>query len=268
MEDFGKSPGISFRDKFLKSAQKKIGDRKLLLMFDEFEVLQERVTEGKIDKSVFGFLRNLMQHSDKLGFIFCGAHQLEELASDYWSVFFNIALYKKVGFLRPDETRRLICEPVKGSLEYDDLAIEKIERLTCGHPYFTQLFCFRLVNFCNKKKKNYVTVQDVNDVIEEVIQMGGMNIKYIWLQSSIEERKVLSALSDLLRDKGIATHEDIESSLHRYGLSFNLARVIDKLILRDVVERNNNRYNFKMELINLWVEENRRLPDVLREEAV
>ncbi|MDI6794514.1 MAG: hypothetical protein QME81_16880 [bacterium] len=267
-EDFKESPGISFRDEFLRRVQKKIGDRRLLLLVDEFEVLQERVAEGKIDKSIFGFLRNLMQHSDKLGFIFCGVHQLEELASDYWSVFFNIALYKKVGFFNSDETRKLICEPVKGNLEYDDLAIEKIERLTCGHPYFTQLFCFQLVNFCNEKKKNYATIQDVNEVVEKVMDMGVINIQYIWLQSSMEEKEVLATLSSLLRNKVIATYEDIEDLLHKYDLSLNLAEVTNKLILRDIVEKDNNRYNFKMELLNSWVEKNKGIQDVLREEEV
>ena len=65
--------------------------------------------------------------------VFCGTHRIEELASDYWSVLFNISLYHSIGFLEKDEAFHLIKEPVKEfNMRYDDLALDKMWRITAG----------------------------------------------------------------------------------------------------------------------------------------
>jgi hypothetical protein len=43
-------------------------------------------------------------------------------------------LRRKVSFLEKDEAERLIREPVKDVLWYEDLAVEKILRVTAGQP--------------------------------------------------------------------------------------------------------------------------------------
>ena len=83
-----------------------------------------------MSKPVSSNIRHLMQHGQKLIFMFCGTHKLEEMAADYRSIFFNTATYLKISFLKPDETEKLIREPVKDRLEYDDLAVEQIGKMT------------------------------------------------------------------------------------------------------------------------------------------
>jgi hypothetical protein len=98
----------------------------LLLLLDEFEELETAVRRGNLDSSIFGFLRHLIQHTANLSVIFCGTHRMEELAADYWSVLFNISLYRHVAFLDREEALRLIQEPVAAfGMKYDDLALEK-----------------------------------------------------------------------------------------------------------------------------------------------
>ncbi len=116
--DFAESPEFVFRSRFLRSVAEALpiganGQPKhLLLMFDEFEELQKRVQDGKLEPEIFPFLRNLMQHEESVDFVFAGTHKLEELGAEYWSILFNIASYKKITFLTPDDARRLITEPV------------------------------------------------------------------------------------------------------------------------------------------------------------
>ncbi|HEY4724202.1 MAG TPA: AAA family ATPase, partial [Anaerolineae bacterium] len=136
--DFAESPEFVFRSRFLRGVYDVLpvdsnGKQKhLLLMFDEFEELQKRVEDGKLEAEIFPFLRNLMQHEDPLDFVFAGTHKLEELGAEYWSILFNIASYKKITFLTPDDARRLITEPVAPNLEYDPLAIDRIYSVTGG----------------------------------------------------------------------------------------------------------------------------------------
>jgi len=86
-------------------------------------------------------------YEDRLIFLFSGTHKLEEMAADYWSIFFNTAMYCRVSFLDEASTRKLIREPVEKDLTYDTLAVDQIVRMTSGQPYLTQLICRFIVNF-------------------------------------------------------------------------------------------------------------------------
>lgn len=132
---FAEQPALVFEREFLREVRQVIGDRHLLVLLDEFEALEAAVRRGTLDPAVFGWLRHLIQHTDRLSLIFCGTHRLEELAADYWSVLFNICLYQHVGFLTRAQSERLIQEPVAPfGVRLDDLALEKMWQVTSGHP--------------------------------------------------------------------------------------------------------------------------------------
>jgi outer membrane protein assembly factor BamB/3-methyladenine DNA glycosylase AlkC len=264
--DFVGQPGIVFREEFLTQALKMIGERTLILMFDEFELLDEFVQQGKLDQGIFSYLRNLMQHSDRLDFFFAGTHKLEEMSGDYWSILFNMALYKKVSFLNPEDARQLISRPVSKHFEYDELAIDKIIWATAGHPHFTQLLCHHLVTFRNRKELTYITVGDVNEVIDAVIETGGIHINYIWAQSSNDEKLFMAALSETLRQHGRAAISDLRATLDKYAVRINFAEVIENLIARDLlIEEKADTYAFRIGLVGRWVERNKSIHQVLRE---
>jgi len=101
-------------------------------MLDEFEAIQTLAEDKRIPKTTFNNIRHLMQHEEKLIFLFCGSHKLEEMSVDYWSIFFNTAIYYRLSHLLPKDAVRLIKEPVKDQLTYDDLAVEQILKMTGG----------------------------------------------------------------------------------------------------------------------------------------
>ena len=55
---------------------------------------------------------------------------------------------------------------------YDDLALDKIWRVTAGHPYFLQLVCYTLVKRANKSAQRLRDVSDVNAAMEEMLMPG------------------------------------------------------------------------------------------------
>ncbi|MBI1924119.1 AAA-like domain-containing protein, partial [Candidatus Poribacteria bacterium] len=179
-EQFSAAPGVFFRDVFLNQILDKIEYRHLLLLFDEFEELEQRVKDGKLDRDIFPFLRNLMQHTERMDFIFAGTHRLQEMTQDYWSILFNIAVYQDISFMKREEAEALIRNPVKDVMYYDDLAVDKIIRATAGHPYFVQLLCSSLTDYYIKTKKYYITLQDVNRILNDVLQGGVVHFDFIW----------------------------------------------------------------------------------------
>jgi len=263
--DFAESPEFVFRSRFLRGVAEALpaganGQPKhLLLMFDEFEELQKRVQSGKLEPEIFPFLRNLMQHEECLDFVFAGTHKLEELGAEYWSILFNIASYKKITFLTPDDARRLITEPVAPHLEYDPLAIERITAVSGGHPYFTQVICHELVAYHNETQRSYITANEVEDVLDRIVERGEAHFKFIWAEASPIERAVLLALADLLETEETVGVDPVQALLDKRAINLNgtpLIKVLDNLELGDILTRSGPRsslYRFKIDLIRRWI---------------
>jgi hypothetical protein len=268
-ERFSRNPAFYFRDIFLREVREKLGDCILVFMMDEFESIDYKIREGKIDEDILPFMRNLMQHYDKMDFIFSGTHRLEEMSSDYWSILFNIGLYHKISFLERHEAIQLICDPVKESMRYDPLAVEKILEMTAGHPYFVQLICYYLVNHQIKRKQNYVTIEDVNDVLEEVVIAGTPHFQYIWDGMTRVQRILLVSLTKILSSQGVLTVADIFKYLKDLHFEINEQRIreiLKEFLKREVIEqKSEDCYQFKIELIRIWCDKNKMLYEVMEE---
>jgi AAA+ ATPase superfamily predicted ATPase len=271
-EDFQERPSGAFERDFLPAVFEAIGGRQLLLLFDEFEELEMRVEAGKLDPTIFPFFRHLMQHGGDLGFVFVGTHRLEALSSDYWSIFFNIALYKHVTFLDEGAARKLIVKPVaERGLRYDELAVDKILRMTAGHPYFLQLICHALVVHANRERRGYLTIRDVNEVLEEMLELGEAHFAFLWEQSGPGERLVLASLTRLLRQEPTTTAAQVAELLGERGVVMDVREAtaaLRRLVERDIVREVRGqppRYEYRVELVRLWVERYKALGRLVEE---
>ncbi|HMQ54445.1 MAG TPA: AAA family ATPase [Anaerolineae bacterium] len=272
LTDFKARPSRVFERVFLPAVFAAIYPRRLLLLLDEFEELEMRVQAGKLTPDIFSFFRHLMQHTPQVGFIFVGTHRLEALSADYWSIFFNIALYRHVAFLDEAAARTLVVEPVAPyGLRYDELALDKILRVTAGHPYFLQLLCHTLVNRANRRRRGYLTIQDVNDVLGELVELGEAHFAFLWEQSSQPERLILATLTHLLGREPTVTAIQLVQVLAERGMVVTLAQVLAslrRLIERDIVREISgepSRYEYKVVLVRLWIERYKTLGRVIEE---
>ncbi|MDX1435899.1 MAG: AAA family ATPase, partial [Anaerolineales bacterium] len=276
LEYFEPNPGTVFEHEFLRQAIDCAQGKQLLILLDEFEELENAVRRSDLNESIFGYLRHLMQHYTELSFIFCGTHRLEDLASDYWSILFNISLYQHVGNLSREEAMRLIQEPVaRYGMRYDDLALDKLWRLTSGHPYFLQLLCHSLVNRHNRIQRNYVTIADVNTAMDEILASGEAHFVYLWTESNAMERLALFALSrtmplagsstpvqviDYLTERGsMVSRREIREAMHHLSLR-EIIRVSDRL-----EATTDESYRWQLGLLGLWVEKYKSLGRVMDE---
>lgn len=257
--EFEENPEFFFRARFLRGLTPHLNGKNLLLMFDEFEELQRRVEDGRLQPEIFHFLRTLMQHDAHVDFIFAGTHKLEELGAAYWSALFNIAAYRPITFLRPAEMRRLIIEPIKQyNTEYDALAVERIIHVTAGHPYFAQLLLHEMMVYHNEMKASYLTAVDVDQVIERIIGRGEAHFRYIWDESTEEEQAVLQGIAELLLNADGVTAKDLRAFLIERGCKSadRWKNALTSLENRDILNRNDAKsplYRFTVDLIRLWV---------------
>ena len=261
------NPTHLFQRQFIPYAQSLLPPgTTLLLVLDEFEAFQNLVNDGILPPTFFTYLRHLMQHAQGLSFVFVGTHRLEEMSSDYWSVLFNIALHGEIGFLDDAAATRLITEPVSPHLVYDDLSLEKVLRVTAGHPYFLQLVCYTLVNRANEQKNPYITISDVNATLDQMLSLGEAHFAYLWQQSSQAERALLTAAAHLMDRERPFYPTDLLQYLGRYNIHLTpaevttaLNRLVQRDILREVGDEVASLYELKIGLVGLWVARNKSL---------
>jgi archaellum biogenesis ATPase FlaH len=255
------SPSTRAFNRYLDTVETALGERKAILIFDEFELIESKIDEGKLAADFLGYLRSMVQHRSRFVFMFTGTHRLEEMSQDYWSILFNIALYRQVSYLNEAEAVALIRGPVREALTVDDIAVEKILRLTHRHPYFIQLMCWALVNQCNERSRNYATINDVNDALEQILTTGEGHFAYIWQQISSREQLALGLLAHTLRggvswarldDMLVQLAEVSGDALDRD----TMLQVLDRLVQQDIIDVASEgvlRYRFRLEVLQQWI---------------
>ncbi len=256
-------------DRFLDDIEEWLGQRKLVLLIDEFEVLDDKAKEHQIDEHLFDHLRSLVQERQCMHLLLAGTHRLEGLTSTYWSVFFNLANHRRLANLTPESARQLISNPMKEYLEYDSFAVEKIRSLTGDQPYLIQLFCHSLVRHCQESAKDYITINDVNIVLEEVKQSGREYFNWIWEQSSWEERIILAIIAQASGDgEQFVSFNDVERLFKEYHLSYKRDSLLASLrnlrngdVIVDVP--NEQRYKIAVGLTRSWLHEGKPIQRVI-----
>ncbi len=172
-------------------------DRRLVLLLDEFDDLEEKVRSGRLGAEVFGQLRNLMQHSENVSLVLSGTHRLEELAGDHWSFLLNLATYRRVGCFEREEGEQVLRAPLgRLGIVCEEAALLRAMRLTGGHPYFLQLVGYRLVEECVASGEAAVRVDSVERAAERVVEQGEVHLRYLWESAGEECQPLLLALSE------------------------------------------------------------------------
>jgi tetratricopeptide (TPR) repeat protein len=248
----------AFREAFLPQVYQELGQRRLVLLFDEFDVLGEESPDGDAaERKLFPYLQSLLADETKLAFVFAVGRRIEELPSNLQAVF-KTALFKRVSFLREDVATALIRQPVEGIIEYQDEAVERILDWSSGHPYFTQLICSELFRFLRQKEEQvHVTPQDVDRVVDVAIERGAAAFAWFWGGLPQAERVILAAIAHIVEEEGFATGRTIRDTLQRFGvrlLGIELADAPQKLVEWEILRREkDDSYRFAVRIIHRWV---------------
>ncbi len=278
-QDFTGDPTPAF-NRFLDEAEAHIGPQKIIILIDEFEVIEEQVKRGALQPELFQYLRSLMQHRLKVNFLLSGMHTIEELTREYWAVFFNIAYHYQLSKLSEKAATELITRPVVNYLDYDALAIKKIRNLTGNQPYLIHLFCHMLIEQCNEMQKTYVTINDVNMVTREVMQTGQFHIETIWNMLSRTEQIMLAMMATLSKQEGrtLSLYE-IEEGYRDYHMFYDreqlpaMLKTLCKIAVVECIEREfqefdaaGKRYIIPVGLIRRWLLRERPLDVLLQKQ--
>ena len=223
-----------YLDQFEKLSEQR--GKRILLSFDEYEGLQESITNADISKNVLGKLRNIIQHRERIVVLVSGSHRFEELPGLNWASYLINTRMLELSFLDEASARELLTEPVP-KLHYEDGVVDEILRLTHCQPYLLQAVASELVNHLNEQQKTAATKEDLDVAVEKVLVSAGSYFANTWREDrSEEERTVLLAL---------ALQEAVPWAEHPTALR--------NLLNSEILERSGDDYQFAVELFRCWI---------------
>ena len=258
---------------FLNEVLERIGDRSLLLLIDEYELLESKVDEGRLDAEIFLFLAGLMDSKERLSFVFTGSRRLEDRDRRYWREMLRRSLFRKIGFLSANDARRLITEPVADRVVYGRGVVDRIVRLTAGQPFYVQVICQTAVDYLNEHERNALVMRDLDTVVGEIVDHPLPQMIYFWEGLSSDEKVVLAMLSmqlEALGDAGWASAADLAVFVVREDAPVDLSEntihlTLEELFRTDVLEKSPfESYRFRIDLFRLWIRRSHSIWQVLK----
>lgn len=248
---------FSVFDNFLDEVEQAIGAterreaHRLILALDEFEVIEQKLTEGKVSRDLMPYLRSVMQHRRGLSLLFAGTHTLDEMVAELWIPYFRSAVPQRVSYLGEAAARKLVTNPIENfPLDYEPVAGDRLIAETRCHPCLIQLTCSALVDAQNARKSHHATVEDVEEALDKVLKLDGRYVfEGIWNWIPAEERTLLMF---------IATHEPATIAQAAQALTTPTARIsgsVERLIDAEVLEPAEEReeFRFQVPLFRRWV---------------
>ena len=249
-------------DSLLDRLEPQLQDRILVLAIDEFEVVQERIEQGKVDPDFLTYLRSINQRYRYLALIFAGLHQLQEMGHHYRNAFFGQAEHVRVDYLKKDDAMRLITQPSEDfALEYSPELREELYRRTFGQPYLLQRLCWELVDAWNdrflklgEKTPRTIEMADLEYLDSETFfQSTHYYFDGVWSHRTPEEQ---SFLRDLAIQDGPLTRAKIET--------MGQLEILERLKRHDVVLERQGHVDFAAEFLRDWVAKHQRAQDATR----
>ena len=209
---------------YLSAAVDAVSPRRVLLMLDEFDKLQEGIDAGITSPQVPENIRHVLQHQPGVSAIITGSRRLKRLREEYWSALFGLGYRIGISALPPEDARRLVTEPVEGRLAYLPQAGDRLVKLCARHPFLIQSLCNRVFEQAAATGASTVTVDAVQEAATEMVR-DNEHFRTLWDYTGSARRGLLLALCDRLQDEPDAVNLDLfEVELRKHGVPLRRVR--------------------------------------------
>jgi len=147
---------------YLESAIQTIQPKKLLLLLDEFDKLQEGIDTGVTSSQLPENIRYILHEHAGVSAILSYSKLFRRLREEYWSMLFGLGYPVDLLALSEEEARQLVTRPTEGRLAYSDAARDRIVWLCSCQPYLIQSLCTRVFSLASEANERSVTESLVN----------------------------------------------------------------------------------------------------------
>jgi tetratricopeptide (TPR) repeat protein len=266
--EFRHSYSVAFNDTL--RALKKIGIRRLVLMWDEFDGIVNNLDKVDMgfDRVFFEYLRGLSKRKD-VTIVLTGGELLPSLF-ERWGEIFNHDKTWRIAYLSPTDgsVEKLVRnEYVRDVLNFTDDAINLIKDYTACNPYFVQWLCWELVHSAPNKKSSEICVMDVQESIKKLVQQL-LDTKYMRhlysprLAPDALDMAIIAVVSDMETKSGRRTFvsQEVVAAQILQRTQDEVINRTNELVRREVLERNSkssSEIRMKLPLFRDWFVDNK-----------
>lgn len=263
-DEFDRNPLLRLT-RFFREVERKLNDKDLLLLIDEFESIILGVQQGKYSPDLFKTIRSQMQHSRRIKIIIAGGGYLINMLVDKALSISDTSQPVEIGFHEKSEIYEMVQKPYEGILHYLPDTLERIFMLTNGHAYYTSIICKKVISILNNEKRYTVYPSDIEiaaKIALEVNQYG--NYENMWESlSDVTEKVVLAAIAEELvyyndyitLKKLYYKTEEIEN---KYGLNSLLYKTrvtsaVNNMLKMNILAETRGGFRVSVELWRRWL---------------
>ena len=265
------SPFTAF-SRFIEAIDATSPGRRLTFLVDEYELIEHRIGAGKLSDEIPRYLNSLIERIPGLTYVLTGSRSLDP--GSIWSELVGKSFYREISFLQRRDAEDLIRKPLEGRVQFLRNTVAELIRLSHGHPFYTQLLCQNLVDAVNEVGSGAVDSRRVRDVTDRVIEHPPPQLLYLWGTLSKVQKLALAALANLLRTpRAYASRDRVHRVLkslpeaHAGGIDVAATRmVLEGMRQGHVLDRDQTRYRFSMDLMRLWVQADHTVWSVLSQD--
>jgi hypothetical protein len=244
---------FSYFDEWLDQIEEQIDENQnLLLMLDEFSVLDYVLAKGLLDEAlVLGMFRHIIQHRPRIKILLSDSNSIDEF--ERWASYLINVQTVHISYLETEETLQLIQQPTPDfNLCYEENACQRVLTITRGHPALTQYLCSEIVNLKNKQDisiRHLVQISDVEAAIPEALQNGSFFLSDIH-KNQVKTKTALAMLKYIAAQGEAAIVSEQELKV-KFPKDFEASKA--NLLQRELIEEaGENAYRFQVELIRRY----------------
>jgi AAA+ ATPase superfamily predicted ATPase len=222
--------------------------KNVVVVFDEFQQILQYESD-----LVERRLRSVIQNHHKVAYIFLGSrrHLIQQMFMEKNRPLYRAGGHYPLGPISEKDWTPFIRNHFRTTdrLIADDL-IHLICTRTQGHPFYTQHLCHAVWELCDRKAK--VTPKMIDHATQLLLERENYAYTTLWESLAVNQRKFLKGLASEAGKVQPFSSEFIG----KYGLGSgsNVQRVVDSLLEKDVIDRDDGSFLISDRFFRLWVQ--------------
>jgi len=256
----------------------KTQNKTLVLIIDDYSIIQEAITDNRIDSQFLEILREYHQNnSNGFKLIYSGSSSLKYLTNLQSKDKMGIGKSIEVSYLDVKDVRMLISNPTNDQMHFEDDAFLYLMDITQGHPFFVQFILSYLVDLLNRENNGSIILKKYIEsgmkyFLEQVLNFADdwnndiYSENFNWnekevIQAKVYKQLIITAITDnwkeiksgLKREEIFSILENSLTDYHKVNLAI-FDEVINVLtITEDVIKHEQGLYFIKLGLFREWV---------------
>jgi len=205
-------------ESYLQSVLEAVQPKRILLMLDEFDKLQEGIDAHVTSAQVPENIRYLFHTHSGISGILTGSRRLKRLREEYWSALFGIGIRIAIEPLKTEEARNLVMQPVQGRLVYVPQACDRVVELCARQPFLIQSLSNRIFENAAETGERTVTLTAVSAAAAEMAR-DNEHFRTLWDYAETYRRRLILALCGQLESgRDPVTVSLLEAEIERLGI--------------------------------------------------